>query len=233
MRLLSAVASPCSPPPRRRPRPLARKLEFEVASVRPSSKDLRDAAPVALGLRMDGSQARIGALTLRDYIAMAYRIKSYQVVGADWIATDRFDVNAKLPEGSTVDQIPAMIQSLLAERFAPEVPSRAQGSAGLRAGHRQAAAEAQGEPGRSGRPRADSRREHLGDGQRRGRGRQPRQRVVLHVRRRQVRGEEDCGTRAGRRAGALHRPADSRRDRPERARTTSRSRSHPRTTRRC
>ena len=94
-----------------------KKLEFEVASVRPSSKDLRDAAPVALGLRMDGSQARIGALTLRDYIAMAYRIKSYQVVGADWMATERFDVNAKLPEGSTVDQIPGMMQSLLAERF--------------------------------------------------------------------------------------------------------------------
>lgn len=95
-----------------------KKLEFEVASVRPSSKNQADAAPVALGLRMDGAQARIGALTLRDYIAMAYRIKSYQVVGADWIANERFDVNAKLPEGSTVDQIPGMIQSLLAERFA-------------------------------------------------------------------------------------------------------------------
>jgi uncharacterized protein (TIGR03435 family) len=95
-----------------------KKLEFEVASVRPSSKEMRDAAPVTLGLRMDGSQARIGALTLRDYIAMAFRIKSYQVLGAEWIATERFDVNAKLPEGSTVDQIPAMVQSLLSERFA-------------------------------------------------------------------------------------------------------------------
>jgi uncharacterized protein (TIGR03435 family) len=95
----------------------APKLEFEVASVRPSSKSVGDTAPVALGLRLDGSQARIGALTLRDYIAMAYRIKSYQVMGADWVSTDRFDVNAKLPEGSSVDQIPAMLQSLLSERF--------------------------------------------------------------------------------------------------------------------
>jgi uncharacterized protein (TIGR03435 family) len=107
--LLSAAQAPAQTPDK--------KLEFEVASVRPSSKDLRDAAAVALGLRMDGLQARIGALTLRDYIAMAYRIKSYQVVGADWMATERFDVNAKLPEGSTVDQIPGMMQSLLAERF--------------------------------------------------------------------------------------------------------------------
>ncbi len=118
MRLLSAVAIALLSAAQAPAQPPEKKLEFEVASVRPSSKDLRDAAPVALGLRMDGSQARIGALTLRDYIAMAYRIKSYQVVGADWIATERFDVNAKLPEGSTVDQIPGMIQSLLAERFA-------------------------------------------------------------------------------------------------------------------
>jgi uncharacterized protein (TIGR03435 family) len=93
------------------------KLEFEVASVRPSQKDAAD-APVALGLRLDGSQARIGSLPLRDYIAMAYRVKTYQVAGPDWLATERFDVNAKLPEGSTVDQIPAMLQTLLAERFA-------------------------------------------------------------------------------------------------------------------
>ena len=91
------------------------KLEFEVASVRPSSREVRDG--VVLGLRMDGAQARIGALTLRDYIAMAYRVKAYQVVGPDWISSERFDVNAKLPAGSTADQIPRMLQALLEERF--------------------------------------------------------------------------------------------------------------------
>lgn len=118
MKLLSAVAVALLSAAQASAQTPDKKLEFEVASVRPSSKDLREAAPVALGLRMDGAQARIGALTIRDYIAMAYRIKSYQVVGAEWIATERFDVNAKLPDGSTVDQIPGMIQSLLAERFA-------------------------------------------------------------------------------------------------------------------
>jgi uncharacterized protein (TIGR03435 family) len=117
MKLLTAVAIALLSAAQALAQTPDKKLEFEVASVRPSSKDLRDAAAVALGLRMDGLQARIGALTLRDYIAMAYRIKSYQVVGADWMATERFDVNAKLPEGSTVDQIPGMMQSLLAERF--------------------------------------------------------------------------------------------------------------------
>jgi uncharacterized protein (TIGR03435 family) len=93
------------------------KLEFEVASIRPSQTDAPDSA-VALGLRLDGAQARIGSLPLRDYIAMAYRIKTYQVAGPDWLATQKFNVNAKLPERSTVDQIPGMLQALLEERFA-------------------------------------------------------------------------------------------------------------------
>ena len=74
MKLLTAVAIALLSAAQALAQTPDKKLEFEVASVRPSSKDLRDAA-VALGLRMDGLQARIGALTLRDYIAMAYRIK--------------------------------------------------------------------------------------------------------------------------------------------------------------
>ncbi len=92
------------------------KLEFEVASVRPAEGPGPNGA-VALGLRMDGSQARIGSLPLRDYIAMAYRVKAYQITGPDWLGTQRFDVNAKLPAGATADQIPRMLQSLLADRF--------------------------------------------------------------------------------------------------------------------
>jgi len=93
------------------------KVAFEVATVRPSQKNVGD-APVALGLRMDGAQARVGSLSLREYIAMAYRVKTYQITGPDWLGSERFDVNAKLPEGATVTQIPGMLQTLLAERFA-------------------------------------------------------------------------------------------------------------------
>jgi uncharacterized protein (TIGR03435 family) len=57
------------------------------------------------------------ALPMRDYIARAYRMKLYQVTGPDWLSSERFDVNAKLPAGSTPDQIPEMLQSLLEERF--------------------------------------------------------------------------------------------------------------------
>jgi uncharacterized protein (TIGR03435 family) len=93
------------------------KFEFEVASVRKSDVNASAGNAVALGLRMDGAQARIGGLTLRDYIGMAWRVKTYQIVGPDWLGTERFDINAKLPAGATADQIPRMLQSLLAERF--------------------------------------------------------------------------------------------------------------------
>jgi uncharacterized protein (TIGR03435 family) len=39
------------------------------------------------------------------------------VSGPDWIGTDRFNISAKLPEGAKTDQIPEMLQALLADRF--------------------------------------------------------------------------------------------------------------------
>jgi uncharacterized protein (TIGR03435 family) len=91
-------------------------LEFEVASVRPSAPPSVQNS-VNIGLRLDGSQARIVSFTFKDYVAMAYRIKAYQISGPDWVANDRFDLTAKLPAGSTSDQIPEMLQAFLAERF--------------------------------------------------------------------------------------------------------------------
>src|SRR5215475_479851 len=71
---------------------------FEVASIRPSS-DAPQAA-ITAGARIDGAQFHTSYLTLKDYIATAYRLKLYQISGPDWIGTDRFDVAATLPEKS-------------------------------------------------------------------------------------------------------------------------------------
>ena len=91
------------------------KLEFDAASIRPSqpSPEVR----VDVGLRLDGSQAHISSLPLRDYLAMAYRLRQYQVTGPDWMTAARFDLSAKLPAGSNSDQIPDMLQTLLQDRF--------------------------------------------------------------------------------------------------------------------
>jgi uncharacterized protein (TIGR03435 family) len=91
-------------------------LEFEVATVRKSPPPGTDNS-VTAGVKLDRAQARIGMLTLRDYIGIAYRVKTNLINGPEWMATERFDINAKFPPGATADQFPAMMQSLLASRF--------------------------------------------------------------------------------------------------------------------
>jgi uncharacterized protein (TIGR03435 family) len=104
--LLSLAAFAQSPPPR---------AEFEVASVKPSAPPGPDS--LSVGVHIDGAQVRCTSLALKDYIALAYRVKSYQVSGPEWLTTERYDVTAKLPAGSAREQIRDMVQSLLLDRF--------------------------------------------------------------------------------------------------------------------
>jgi uncharacterized protein (TIGR03435 family) len=53
---------------------------------------------------------------LRDYIRIAYQVKDFQITGPDWMASERFDIHAKLPEGGR-DQLRSMLQALLEDRF--------------------------------------------------------------------------------------------------------------------
>jgi uncharacterized protein (TIGR03435 family) len=89
--------------------------EFEVASIKPAAP-LGITAQVHVGVQIDGAQVHCTSLSLRDYIRIAYQIKEYQVIGPDWIASDRFDIHAKLPEGGR-GQFREMLQNLLDDRF--------------------------------------------------------------------------------------------------------------------
>jgi len=93
------------------------KLEFEVASVRPYTIDNSGAAAVTLGARIDGAQVRLVGLAMRDLLSSAYRVKLYQLAGPEWIQTERYDINAKLPAGVSPEKLPELLQTLLAERF--------------------------------------------------------------------------------------------------------------------
>jgi uncharacterized protein (TIGR03435 family) len=88
--------------------------EFEVASIKPSSEQTTQ---VNMGLRVSGSQVRISYMSLKDYIAIAYRVRADQVVGPDWIAQERFDIAAKIPDDAPAGQVAEMLQALLADRF--------------------------------------------------------------------------------------------------------------------
>ena len=97
------------------------KLEFEVASVKPFSINTQGNESVTLGARIDGAQVRMVGLTMRDLLGSAYRTKIYLINGPEWIATERYDINAKLPAGVSPEKLPEMLQSLLVERFGRKV----------------------------------------------------------------------------------------------------------------
>jgi len=96
---------------------------FEVASIKPSA--LTGRGPFIT--RMDGGPGTDdpGRVTIEHYmlvglIAAAYQVESYRVSGPSWLEEARetqFDITAKVPDGTTKEQIPLMMQNLLAERF--------------------------------------------------------------------------------------------------------------------
>ena len=93
---------------------------FEVASIKPSAA--LDPAQLAagklhIGMKIDGARVDIGFFSLADLIRTAYNVKPFQVSGPDWMAAQRFDVVGTIPEGLSREQIPQMLQTLLAERF--------------------------------------------------------------------------------------------------------------------
>jgi uncharacterized protein (TIGR03435 family) len=66
---------------------------------------------------VDGARVDIGYLSLGDLIPMAFEVKPYQVSGPDWMRAQRFDILAKMPEGATKENVPALLRALLEERF--------------------------------------------------------------------------------------------------------------------
>lgn len=107
----------------------ASKLEFDVASVRPSApldmaklaaQVVQSGKMPSFGAHVDASRATYTYMTLKELIANAYGVKDYQITGPSWLGDVRFDIAANLPEGATKDDAPKMLQALLADRFKME-----------------------------------------------------------------------------------------------------------------
>ena len=92
------------------------KKEFEVASIRPI-KDPQQQTAVQAGIRIDGAQVTMAAFSLSDAMRGAYRVKGYQIVGPDWVSSDRFDFQAKIPTDGKPDEVGEMIRNLIEDRF--------------------------------------------------------------------------------------------------------------------
>ncbi len=86
---------------------------FEVASVK---RNTSGDAEGSIGPRPGGYA--MTNIPLRLLIVRAYELRSFQVVGGPgWIDGERYDLNARAPEGTPPNQIFAMLRTLLAERF--------------------------------------------------------------------------------------------------------------------
>ena len=99
---------------------------FEVASVKPTTGGQVNVGgkiwtSAGASFKPGGAFGAVNA-TLRSIIRLAYGLREFQTVGGPaWLDTDRFDIDARGPQGAVESDGPRRLQSLLAERFALKV----------------------------------------------------------------------------------------------------------------
>jgi len=107
------------------PLPSATEPRFEVASVKRATETsgkvrVGDQIWTSAGasFKPGGAFEAVNA-TLESIIRLAYGLREFETLGApEWINTDRFDIQARGPQGAVESDGPRRLQSLLSERFA-------------------------------------------------------------------------------------------------------------------
>jgi uncharacterized protein (TIGR03435 family) len=93
---------------------------FEVVSIKNGQSPLeamKAGSQTRAGTKIDAARADFASVVLESLITRAYHIKSFQISGPPDLRARYYDSAAKLPEGSTVDQVPEMLKTMLSERF--------------------------------------------------------------------------------------------------------------------
>jgi uncharacterized protein (TIGR03435 family) len=91
----------------------AAPLSFEVASVRSSPTRPAQFRPARPG----ADRIEWQYVSLWYCISYAYGVHSYQMSGPEWLKSVHYDISAKGPAGTTREQLPEMMRTLLADRF--------------------------------------------------------------------------------------------------------------------
>ncbi len=94
---------------------------FEVASVKPSGPGSVRGSEGGPGTR-DPERYTYTRADLRDLLFDAYLrtgVEDYrrQISGPGWMDTEWYDIDVKIPPGTTKPQFQRMLQNMLAERF--------------------------------------------------------------------------------------------------------------------
>jgi uncharacterized protein (TIGR03435 family) len=87
---------------------------YEVASIRPNTdNDFH----VAFRIQPDGSLAATG-ITLKRLLMTAYNMQGFRIIGGpDWVASRRWDIQAKPNRAASPDEVRQMLRTLLEDRF--------------------------------------------------------------------------------------------------------------------
>src|SRR5947209_3748237 len=85
---------------------------FEVASVKISpSQNGRGAMRGGPGTA-DPGRISFTNVTLFNVILRAYDLKAYQLSASDWLSSQRYDITAQVPPGTSKEQCNRMLQTL-------------------------------------------------------------------------------------------------------------------------
>jgi uncharacterized protein (TIGR03435 family) len=90
---------------------------FEVASVRPSATEGGRFTLTGGPGTDDPARIRFTNVPLRIVLLRAYDYRNYQIMGPDWLNTLRYDITAKLPDGTSQAEFQIMLRRLLITRF--------------------------------------------------------------------------------------------------------------------
>jgi len=91
--------------------------EFEVATIKSAPPQSEGWTQTQMSSDTDSGKLAYSNVNLKEVIGRAYQVQRYQINGPDWLETERFDVIAKFPPHSAAEQVPLMLQALLADRF--------------------------------------------------------------------------------------------------------------------
>jgi uncharacterized protein (TIGR03435 family) len=86
-------------------------IAFEVASVRVGDSRTLPSRTVT-DQRVD-----LVSYPTREILVLAFGVEAGRVIAPDWVIEHRLDIHATIPPGVTRQQVPAMLQTLLAERL--------------------------------------------------------------------------------------------------------------------
>ena len=91
--------------------------EFEVASVKRLTQPRNISSSRGGPGTDDPERLTWSNVTLTGLLTSAYGVRREQISGPSWMQAEHYDVAAKIPPGTTTQQMRVMMQNLLTTRF--------------------------------------------------------------------------------------------------------------------